>query len=100
MITSIEDRIQAALEKARWRKLELRGMYLDEEDYQELADSETENYRKSTGSSAKLWPCTYQHVLLLSRKAIPVHEAIVSAVYATSGERICIPKKLSPRVAA
>jgi hypothetical protein len=62
-VTGILDRLDAALQKARFRRLELRGIYLDEADY-----------------------------------AAMVHEAKKSAVYATSGEAVVIPKRLSPRV--
>lgn len=41
----IIERIEAALEKARWRKLELRGLYLDPIDYAAFAKAETKgNY--------------------------------------------------------
>jgi hypothetical protein len=39
-------------------------------------------------------------VLIIGGKALPVKEAKQSAVYATSGEAIVIPKELSPRVRA
>lgn len=91
-------RIDSALEKARWRKLELRGIYLDFADYHAFAKAETDHYQKAAGSKALIWPLSYENVLILGKKALPVKEAGKSAVYATSGEAIAIPKRLSPRV--
>jgi hypothetical protein len=93
-------RIEAAIEKARWRKLELRGLYLDHEDYADFAYAETVRWQEETGSAAILWPLSYDNVLILNKKSIPVKEAAKSAVYATSGEAVYVPKMLSPRVAA
>lgn len=97
---SIYDRVDAALEKARWRNLALRGIYLNPADYAAFAKAETVRWRKETGSKALCWPLSYQHVLILGKSALPVKEAKSSAVYATSGEQIAIPKRLSPRVRA
>jgi hypothetical protein len=38
---TIYDRIDSALERARWRQLELRGLYLDPVDYAAFAKAET-----------------------------------------------------------
>jgi hypothetical protein len=96
----IIDRIEAALEKARWRKLELRGLYLDHADYADFAYAETLRYQQETGSTALLWPCSYRNVLIIGGKALPVKEATRSAIYATSGEAIIVPKELSRRTRA
>lgn len=95
---TILDRIDCALEKARWRKLELRGLYLDHEDYADFAHAMTLRYQQETGSTAILWPLSYENVLLLGRSAVPVKEGQSSAIYATSGEPICVSKKLSHHV--
>ena len=95
----IIDRIECALEKARWRKLELRGLYLDHEDYADFAYAETLRWQKETGSTALLWPLAYENVLILNAKSIPVKEATRSAIYSTTGEEIAVPKKLSAKVA-
>jgi hypothetical protein len=97
---SIITRIESALEKARWRKLELRGLYLDHDDYADFAYAETLRYQQETGSTAMLWPIAYENILILGGKALPVKEAGQSAVYATSGEAIAVPKRLSPRTRA
>ena len=88
-------RIESALEKARWRKLELRGLYLDHQDYADFAYAETLRYQQETGSTAMLWPLSYENVLILGEKALPIKEAGKSALYATSGEAITVPKQLS-----
>jgi hypothetical protein len=93
-------RIESALEKARWRKLELRGLYLDRDDYADFAHAETLRYQQETGSTAILWPCSYENVLLLNRKLIPVKASGRSAAYSTTGEEIVVPKRLSPRTVA
>jgi hypothetical protein len=98
MAGSIIDRIEAALEKARWRKLDLRGLYLDHEDYADFAYAETIRFQQETGSQAMLWPLSYDNVLILGAKAVPVKGAGRSAVYANSGEEIRVAKRLSPRV--
>lgn len=99
-MSDIIARIESALEKARWRELELRGLYLDDEDYADFAYAETLRYQEETGSSAMLWPLSFDHVLILNDKSIPVKGATKSAIYATSGEAITIPKRLSPRTRA
>jgi hypothetical protein len=97
---SIIDRIESALEKARWRKLKLRGLYLDHQDYADFAHAETLRYQRETGSGAILWPLSFDHVLILNEKSIPVKGATVSAVYGEHGEKIVVPKQLSPRTRA
>lgn len=92
---SIYDRIAAALEKARWRKLELRGIYLDEEDYLAFAKAETARYRKMTGSRSRTYPMSYENVLILGAGSVIVKPATRSRVYAKGGETIDIPKRLS-----
>lgn len=99
-MAGITELIDVALEKARWRKLELRGIYLDPADYAAFALFETEKYQRESGSDCTVWPLSYQNVLILGHKALPVKEAKRSAIYATSGEEIAIPKRLSPRVRA
>lgn len=96
----IISRIESALEKARWRKLELRGLYLDHEDYADFAYAVTLKYQQETGSQALLWPLSYENILILGAKVLPVKEATRSAIYATSGEAIYVPKQLSAKVAA
>lgn len=95
MAGGIIDRIEAALEKARWRKLELRGLYLDHDDYADFAHAETLRFQRETGSTAILWPLSYENILIIGGKALPVKEATRSAIYATSGEAIVVPKRLS-----
>jgi hypothetical protein len=95
---TICDRIDSALEKARWRKLELRGLYLDSADYAALAKQRTAEHRAAFGGRAKIWPLSYESVLLIGRPLLPVKAGQSSAVYATSGEAIAIPKRLSSRV--
>lgn len=97
---SIHDRIDAALEKARWRKLELRGIYLDEEDYFAFAKAETERWRKASGSKARVYPLSYEKVLILGNGCAIVKPAKRSRVYAKGGEIIDVPKRLSAKVAA
>jgi hypothetical protein len=97
---SIYTRIDCALEKGRWRKLALRGIYLDAADYAEFVAAETKAWRESTGSKATVYPLSYGDHLIIGGAAVPVKEAGTSAVYATSGEGITIPKRLSPRVKA
>jgi hypothetical protein len=96
----IIDRIEAALEKARWRKLELRGLYLDSDDYADFAYAETVRYQEATGGTTILWPLSYENILILGDKALPVNAGTRSAIYATSGEAIAVPKRLSNLVAA
>jgi hypothetical protein len=99
-MSGITELIDVALEKARWRNLELRGIYLDPADYAAFALFETKRWQRETGSSATVVPLSYRNVLIIGGKALPVKEAKCSAVYATSGEAIYIPKRLSPRVKA
>jgi excinuclease UvrABC nuclease subunit len=96
-VTGILDRLDAALQKARFRRLELRGIYLDEADYAAFAKAMTRRWRKASGSRAGVFPLAYDSVLIIGGSAM-VHEAKKSAVYATSGEAVVIPKRLSPRV--
>jgi hypothetical protein len=77
---SIISRIEAALEKARWRKLELRGLYLDHEDYADFAYAETVRYQQETGSTAMLWPLSYENVLIIGGKAITVPKRLSAKV--------------------
>lgn len=97
MNESIYQHIDTALEKARWRNLKIRGIYLDETDYFTFAKAETARWRKATGSRARVYPMAYDNVLIIGGKAI-VHPAKSSAVYTESGEAIAIPKRLSPRI--
>jgi hypothetical protein len=94
---SVTDRIDSALEKARWRKLELRGIYLDSADYAALAKQRTAEHRAAFGGRAKVWPLSYESVLLIGRSLLPVKAGKSSAVYATSGESIAVPKHLSAK---
>lgn len=97
---TIIPRIESALEKARWRKLELRGLYLDHEDYADFAYAKTLSWQQETGGTALLWPLSYENVLIIGAKLLPVKGATRSAIYATSGEAIYVPKRLSEKVAA
>lgn len=95
----IYERIDAALEKARWRQLHLRGIYLDEADYFALVRAETARWRKASGSGARVYPMSYDNALIIGGSAL-VSPAKSSAVYAESGEAITICKHLSPKVRA
>jgi hypothetical protein len=95
---SIFRRIDYALEKARWRKLELRGIYLDEADYAALVRVSTRRYRKRFGSDATVWPLSYKNELIIGKSLLPVKAAAASAVYSKTGQGITIPKRLSRRV--
>lgn len=97
-LPAIYKRMDAALERARWRGLTLRGIYLDPGDYAAFARTETSRWRNRTGSTAKVWPLSYGNVLIIGGAALPVKEATKSAVYADSGEAIYIAKRLSHRV--
>jgi hypothetical protein len=97
---SLYDRIDAALEKARWRKLEVRGIYLDEADYFAFAKAETDRWRKASGSKVRVYPMSYGNVLILGSGCSIVKPATRSRVYAKGGETIDIPKRLSAKVAA
>ena len=97
---SIYVRIDCALEKARWRGLILRGIYLDKADYAAFANARTVEWRRQFGGKAKVWPLSYENALILSKSVLPVKEARQSAVYSTTGEGIAIAKRLSPRVKA
>jgi hypothetical protein len=99
-VSDILERIAAALEKARWRRLELRGLYLDHDDYADFAHAETLRYQQETGSDAILWPLSYENVLILNERAIPVKESQRSGIYSTTGEYIAVPKRLSPKTEA
>lgn len=98
---TIISRIESALERARWRKLELRGLYLDHEDYADFAYAETIRWQQETGSTALLWPLSYENILIIGGKALPVKESPRrSAIYGQHGEEIVVPKQLSEKVAA
>jgi len=99
-MTDICARIDAALEKARWRQWKLRGIYLDPIDYFCFQEAETKRYRAEHGGEGPVWPLSYDNQLIIDGKALPVKHGGKSAIYATSGESITIPKELSPRTKA
>lgn len=80
--------------------LELRSLYLDHQDYADFAHAMTLKWQEETGTDTILWPLSYENVLIIGGNAIPVAGANRSAIYATSGEAIYVPKALSPRTRA
>lgn len=90
-------KLDAALEKARWRRWTLRGIYLNPRDYDAFAKAETRRYRHRTGSKAEVHPLGYRHALIIGGSALPVRAGTKSAVYNQNGEAIYIAA-LSPKV--
>lgn len=87
---NIVDRIECALEKMRARGMEVRAIYLDEEDDLAYVKANTRYWRKALKSRATFWPTMYgDH---------PLRTGKTSQVYSTHGVSVSIPKRLSPRV--
>lgn len=80
---SIITRIEAALEKARWRALEIRAIYLTKEDHDDLdAASSWEGFKVS----------------VLTYKDHQIRRGERSCVYFVGGDKVVIGKRVSPRL--
>jgi hypothetical protein len=86
------DRIDAALEKMAFRRMEVRAIYLTPGDRLALSRAMTRKWREETGSKARLHPCSYRGHHLRPGKA--------SAIYSTHGIAVVVPKLLSRRCVA
>lgn len=90
--STIVARIEAALEKAVFRKMKVRAIYLDEADRQAYTKANTRYWRKQLGSKAIFHPLSFgDH---------PIRYGSRSRIYDEHGVEIAIPKRLSPRVRA
>jgi hypothetical protein len=87
---SILDRIDAALQKVAFRQMEVRRIYLDEEDDAAFVKAVTRYWRNELKSDATFWPTEY--------KGHFVSKGNESRIYSTHGVEVRIPKRLSPRV--
>ena len=83
---AIIERIEAALEKARVRELEIRAVYLSEADWRDYDRARSRRY----GS----------RVSCHSHRGIPIRPGKASVIYSSHGVGIAVPKRLSHRVAA
>ncbi|MES2902872.1 MAG: hypothetical protein V4696_01680 [Pseudomonadota bacterium] len=83
----IRDRIDAALEKMAWQRMEVRAIYLTEADLKQL----NRLLSKEFGRGFKLHACGYRDHILRTGKE--------STIYSTHGVEVVIPKRLSHRVA-
>lgn len=89
-MSAIHDRIDAALEKAVFRELEIRAIYLDAADHDAFVKAHTRYWRKELKSDATFWPTTYRdHSVRIGGK---------SRIYSTHGVEVRIPKRISSRV--
>lgn len=83
----IRDRIDAALEKMRWQRLEVRCILLTERDRKELGRA----IRRDLGGKGRVEVCGYGgHIVRTGKQNI---------IYSTHGVETYIPKRLSHRVA-
>ncbi len=84
----IRDRIDAALEKCAWQKLQVRSINLTEQDRKALDRALTRDF----GKPFKVYALGYrEHIVRTGTR---------SAIYSTHGVEVKIPQRLSPRVAA
>lgn len=88
-MSSITDRIDAALEKVAFRGMEVRAIYLDDADDEAFVKAHTRFWRKALKSRAIFWPTTYRDH--------PVRQGSTSVIYSTHGVGVSIPKRLSAR---
>jgi hypothetical protein len=89
-VTGIIERIDAALQKASFRQMEVRAIYLDDADDAAFVKAVTRYWRKELKSKAIFWPTEY--------RGHHVRKGSKSRIYSTHGVEIAIPKRLSPRV--
>lgn len=84
-MSSICDRIDAALEKVVFRGMQVRAIYLTEEDHEKL-DQEL-NLHFGTRSA------------FLAYREHQIRRGETSRIYSTHGVAVAIPKRLSAKVA-
>jgi hypothetical protein len=82
---TIADRIDAALEKARWQGAEVSSIYLTESDAREYDRHQSRKFRMK--------------LVCLSYRDIEIRFGERSAVYLKGGDRISVAPRLSRRVA-
>lgn len=84
-MSGIVERIDAALDKARWRELQPRWLYLTVEDHDELdASQEWQGFKCS----------------VLTWRDLQIRRGGRSMIVAHFGVCVAVPKRLSPRVRA
>lgn len=83
---SIVRRIEATLERVRWQRAQVRGIYLTEADHDALDAA----YSKANGGPRAVLSFG-DHLIFRGER---------SAIYSTCGVAFYIPKRLSPRTAA
>lgn len=94
---SILDRIDCALEKMAFRQMEVRAIYLNDEDRKAFDKEMTRQYRAATGSKAKVYSCSYgDHLLYRDHE---LRGGGKSIIYSKQGVGVMIPKRVSRRVA-
>jgi len=85
----IVQRLDAALEKVAFRKMDVRAIYLDSADREALTRWWTRKWRKQLGSKAEFIPLAYRDH--------PVRSGNNSIIYSTHGVGVTVPKRLSSR---
>lgn len=85
----IFQRIDLALEKMRFRQMEVRAIYLDEEDRDEFDRANTRMWQAKLGSKAKFFATTYREH--------PLRNGEKSRIYSTHGVETVIRKRLPKR---
>ena len=90
MAGSIISRIETALEKMRFSQMEVRAIYLDDEDDVAFVKANTRFWRKALKSRDTFWPTTFE--------GHPLRRGKRSLVYSTHGVATTIAKRVSPRV--
>jgi hypothetical protein len=99
-IAAIIRRLDAALASMAAQGMEPRAIYLTQADYESLARCRTRRWRRETGSSAFVWPCSYGDVILVSggladQLEVPVREGKGkrgSTIYSKHGVSVAVPR--------
>lgn len=103
-------RIDAALARMSAEKMEPRAIYLTPADYASLARVKTKRWQKETGSSALIFPLSYEDVPIVNESLcarlsydsakgtaiVPVRQAKgkrASTIYSTHGVTVRVPSK-------
>lgn len=87
----ILDRIDAALEKARWQQIEVRAIYLDEVDRKSFDAAMCARIKRDNG-----WK-RYKAIHLAYGDHL-IRYGTKSRIYSTHGVEIAVPKRLSRKV--
>jgi hypothetical protein len=88
---TIIQRIEAALEKMRWRRMEVRAIYLTAEDHDDFDLAMAAEMTKALGRRVR--------GSFLAFREHHIRRGETSAIYSTHGLAVVIPKRLSRRTA-